>query len=101
MTEFFDKKSGLMIKTTTTVSSQFGDVSAEIIYDDYRNDGNLLSPHRMTTRAAQQEFVIQIESVDVNPDLPKDRFDLPPEIKALLNKPAVAETKPGDHESAG
>ncbi|MGP0074576.1 MAG: DUF620 domain-containing protein [Bryobacteraceae bacterium] len=99
MTEFFDKKSGLMIKTTTTVSSQFGDVSAEIIYDDYRNDGNLLSPHRMTTRAAQQEFVIQIESVDVNPDLPKDRFDLPPEIKALLNKPAVAETKPGDHES--
>jgi hypothetical protein len=94
MTEFFDKKSGLMIKTMATVSSQFGDVSAEIIYDDYRKDGDLLTPHRMTTRAAQQEFVIQIESVDVNPDLPKDRFDLPPEIRALLNKPAVAETKP-------
>jgi hypothetical protein len=94
MTEFFDKKSGLMIKTKATVSSQFGDVDAEIVYDDYRKDGDLLSPHRLVNRAAQQEFVIQIESVDINPDLPKDRFDLPPEIKALLNKPAAAESKP-------
>jgi len=90
MTEFYDKKSGLMIKTTATVSSQFGDVSAEILYDDYRKDGDLLSAHRLVNRAAQQEFVITIQSVDVNPDLPQDRFDLPPEIKALMNKPAVA-----------
>jgi hypothetical protein len=90
MIEFFDKKSGLMIKTTTTVSSQLGDVPAEIVYDDYRKDGDLLSPHRLLNRAAQQEFVIQIDSVDINPDLPKDRFDLPAEIKALLNKTAPA-----------
>ena len=94
ITEFYDKKSGLMIKTMATVSSQMGDVNAEILYDDYRKDGELLSPHRMVNRAAQQEFVIQIDSVEVNPDLPKDRFDLPPEIKALLNKPAAAENKP-------
>ncbi len=88
ITEFYDKKSGLMIKTMATVSSQMGDVNAEVVYDDYRKDSdNVLSPHRMVNRAAQQEFVIQIESVEVNPDLPKDRFDLPPEIKALLNKP--------------
>ncbi len=54
----------------------------------------MVSPHRMVNRAAEQEFVIQIDSVEVNPDLPKDRFDLPPEIKALLNKPAAAENKP-------
>jgi hypothetical protein len=98
LTEFFDKKSGLMIKTMATLSSQFGDVSAEIVYDDYKKDGDLLSPHRLVNRAAQQEFVIQIESVDINPDLPKDRFDMPPEVQALLNKSAPAaapaETKP-------
>ena len=94
ITEFYDKKSGLMIKTMATVSSQMGDVNAEVVYDDYRKDSdNVLSAHRMVNRAAQQEFVIQIESVEVNPDLPKDRFDLPPEIKALLNKPAAAENK--------
>lgn len=93
ITEYFDKKSGLMIKTMATVASQMGDVSAEILYDDYRKDGDVLAPHRMVNRAAQQEFVIQIESVEVNPDLPKDRFDLPAEVKALLNKPAAAENK--------
>lgn len=99
MTEFYDKKSGLMVKTMATVSSQFGDVSAEIIYDDYHKDGDLLSPHRLVNRAAQQEFVITIQSVDVNPDLPKDRFDLPAEIDALLHKvmPAPAPSTPSNH----
>lgn len=98
MTEFYDKKSGLMVKTVATISSQFGDVSAEVVYDDYRKDGDLLSPHRLLNRAAQQEFIVQIENVDVNPELPKDRFDLPAEVKALLNKPAAAENQaPTDH----
>jgi hypothetical protein len=48
----------------------------------------------MVNRAVQQEFVIQIQSVETNADLPKDRFDLPPEIQALVNKAAPAETKP-------
>lgn len=98
MTEFYDKKSGLMIKTVATISSQFGDVNAEVVYDDYRKDGDLVSPHRLVNRAAQQEFIIQIESVEINPELPKDRFDLPPEVKALLNKPAAVENHaPTDH----
>lgn len=92
MTEFFDKQSGLMIKTMATVSSQMGDVNAEVLYDDYRKDGDVLSPHRMVNRAAGQEFVIQINSVEVNPDLPKGQFDLPPEVKALI-KPTAAERK--------
>ncbi len=94
ITEYYDKKSGLMVKTVATVTSQMGDINAEVIYDDYRKDGELLSPHRLVNRAAQQEFVIEIESVEVNPELPKDKFDLPPEIKALLNKPAAADAKP-------
>jgi hypothetical protein len=93
MTEFFDKKSGFMIKTTATVNSQFGDVNAEVVYDDYRKDGDLISPHRLINRAAQQEFVVEIQSVDVNPEFPKDRFDLPPDVKALLNKPAAVENR--------
>lgn len=93
MTEYYDKTSGLMVKTVATISSQFGDVNAEVVYDDYRKDGDLLSPHRLVNRAAQQEFVVQIESVEINPELPKDRFDLPPEVKALLNKPAAAENR--------
>jgi len=92
ITEFFDKKSGLMVKTTTTAASPFGEISAEIVYDDYRKDGDLLSPFRVVTRAAEQEYVVQVQSVEVNPDLPQDTFNLPAEVTALLNK--TAETKP-------
>ena len=94
LTEFYDKTSGLLVKTMTTVNSQLGEISAEILYSDYQNDGGILSPHHMVNRAVQQEFVIQIQSVETNADLPKDRFDLPPEIQALVNKAAPAETKP-------
>ena len=88
-----------MIKTVATVTSQMGDVNAEILYDDYRKEGDVLSAHRMVNRAAQQEFVIQIESVEVNPDLPKDRFDLPPEIKALAEQAGSRGKQTGARQS--
>lgn len=88
ISEFFDKKSGLMIKTMTTAASPFGEINAEIVYDDYRKDGDLLSPFRVVTRGAQQEYVVEVQSVEVNPDLPKDTFNLPAEVQALVNKSA-------------
>jgi hypothetical protein len=33
-----------------------------------------------------QELQITIESSEFNTEIPKDRFDLPPEIKALVEK---------------
>jgi len=86
LVEYYDKKSGLLVKTMTTVSSQLGEIKAEILYEDFQKDGAVWSPHRMINRAAQQEFVIQIQSVETNVDLPKDRFDLPPEVQALVDK---------------
>jgi hypothetical protein len=94
VTEYYDKASGLLVKTMTTVNSQLGEITAEIIYGDYQKDAGVLTPHRMVNRAAGQEFVIQIQSVETNADLPKDRFDLPPEIQALVDKAAPAESKP-------
>jgi hypothetical protein len=94
LTEYFDKTSGLKLKTATIVSSQMGDIAAEILYDDYRKDGGILTAHRAVNHAAQQEFVVQVQSIEANAELAKDRFDLPPEIQALVNKPAQAEAKP-------
>lgn len=98
--EFFDKKTGLLVKTATVVVSQMGEIAAEILYDDYRKDGGVLSPHRMVNHAAQQEFVIEVQSVETNVDMPKDRFDLPPEVQALVNKAAPVESKPAPAVSA-
>ncbi len=100
LVEFYDKTSGLLVKTVTTVNSQLGEINAEILYSDYQKDGGVLSPHHMVNRAVSQEFVIQIQSVEINADLPKDRFDLPPEVQAVLDKAAPAESKPAEPKPA-
>jgi len=89
-TEYYDKNSGLLIKTTATRSTAMGDITVEIVYDDYRKDGDVLAPHKTTQRAAGQEFQIVVDKVEVNVDLPKNIFDAPPEIQELLKKPQVA-----------
>jgi Protein of unknown function (DUF620) len=89
VTQYYDQKSALLVKTVATRSSAMGDISVEILYDDYRKDGEILSPHKLTNKAAGQEFVITITSTSYNAELPANIFDLPPDIKALL-KPASA-----------
>ena len=103
-TEYYDKTSGFLIKTSATRSTAMGDVPIDMVYDDYRKDGDAVSPHKLTQRAAQMEFQIVIAKTDVNVDLPKDIFDLPPDIKELVNKApqaAAKATAPSDASAAG
>jgi len=65
-----------------------------VVADDYRKEGDVLIPHKLINRAAGQEFLIQVESVEVNVNLPKDRFDLPAEIQGLLKKAPQPAAKP-------
>lgn len=90
-THFYDKKSGLMIKTATTRSTQMGDITAEVFADDYRKEGDILTAHKLTNKFAGQEFQIAVQSVEYNVEIPKDRFDMPDEIKALAKKSAAAQ----------
>jgi len=86
VTEFYDKKSGLLVKSMATRTTPMGDIAAEIFLDDYRKEGDVLMPHKLTNKIAAQEFHVTLSSVEVNADLPKDRFDIPDEIKALMPK---------------
>ncbi len=93
-THFYDKKSGLLIKTATRRTTQMGEISAEVIADDYRKEGDILTPHKMTNRFSGQEFVLTVNSVEYNTDLQPGVFDLPPEVAALLKKSAAAPAPP-------
>jgi hypothetical protein len=104
-THFYDKQSGLLIKTATTRKTQSGDINAEVIASDYRKEGDMLAPHKMVNKFIGQELQIVVESVEFNVDLPKDRFDLPPEIQALLKKntpaPALSQASPAPAGTGG
>jgi hypothetical protein len=83
-TMFFEKKSGLMRKTTLTAASPMGDVSADVTAAEYKDFGGVLVASKVTQKAAGQEFTTTIENIKVNEPIPAERFELPAEVKALL-----------------
>jgi hypothetical protein len=83
---YFEKKSGLMRKTSVVVASQLGDIAAESTSTEYHRFDDILLPAKITEKAAGQEFTITIQSVKANQDIPAAKFALPDEVKALLAK---------------
>jgi len=85
-TQFFDKKTGYLIKTATTRATPMGDISAEVFAADYRKEGDVIAAHKLTNKFAGQEFQITVASVEFNAEIPKSQFELPDEVQALLKK---------------
>ena len=85
-TQYYDKKSNLLVKMRMTVVSQMGEIPTETIVSDYKTQDGLLAPRKSHHSALGQEFEITISQIEYNVDIPKDRFDLPAEIKALATK---------------
>lgn len=82
-TFFFDRDSGLLVKSTSVRSSPLGDIPAETEMTDFRPVDGIITPFTMTEKAMNQTMVLTFSKVAYNSDIPKDRFALPPEIKAL------------------
>ena len=86
VTAFYDKESGLLVKESLTTQGPMGEVQIDSYPSDYRKEGDILLPHKTRQSFAGQEFTVLIDSVKFNQEIGKDRFDLPDEIKALVNK---------------
>jgi hypothetical protein len=56
------------------------------LVSDYKEQNGLLSPRKTRNKLLGQEFETSVGQVEYNIDIPKDRFDLPSEIKALAKK---------------
>ena len=85
-TKYFDKQSGLLTKVTATVNSPMGDIATESYPTNYQEVDGLKLPFKTTQKVLTQEIVITIDTVKFNVEIPKDRFDLPAEIKTLKDK---------------
>jgi zinc protease len=87
-TRWYDKDSNLMVKMAMVSKSPMGEIAIESQVSDYRKEGDILLPHKLVSKVAGQELTMTIDRVEHNPEIPKDKFDPPAEIKALMNKPA-------------
>jgi hypothetical protein len=84
VTAYFDRESGLVVKSTTTIESQGVKAEMESYPSDYRVvDGIKFA---FTTRVSLAgDRVVTVEKVEHNVELPADRFALPAAIKALVD----------------
>lgn len=85
-TQYIDKATYLPAKLTMTMKGPMGEIPMETVMGEYRKQGDLLVPFKAVQKAAGQEINITFDTVKFNVDIPKEKFDTPEEIQALLKK---------------
>jgi len=83
---YFEKETGLLLKTEATVITATGEFGATLTYSDFREINGFKKPFKSIMEIAGQTRVFTIQSIEYNVELSKNRFDLPDEIKNLVNK---------------
>lgn len=84
VTTYYSVKTGLAIRSKTTVESQMGNIPAEATISGYREIEGVLYPVKMIQKAAGQNIAITIDSVEINTDIPDEQFNLPEAVQALV-----------------
>ena len=83
---FFSKTSGLLLKRSGIETTQMGDIPVESYMGDYKESGGVREPATVRQKFAGQEILLRVEDIKVNTEIPPNRFDLPDDIQALVNK---------------
>ncbi|TCD12557.1 insulinase family protein [Pedobacter frigidisoli] len=78
-TEYYDVKSGLLLKDEKTVTKGTVEISQSTEYADYKKVGDVLFPHTLTqsvqTPQGAQEFAIVIKEIKINPPFKAEDFN--------------------------
>ncbi len=83
--DFYDVESGLRTKSIISLKTPSEDLLTETYYEDYRPSNMRVSfPFKLLHRLKKEETSVELVSVRCNVDIAWNRFDLPPDIKALL-----------------
>jgi zinc protease len=85
-TRWYDKTSGLLVKMAMTSKSPMGEIAVEVFPTDYRKEGELLVPHKVSSKLAGQELTMTIDKVEQNVEIPKEKLEPPADVKALIKK---------------
>ena len=85
-THYYEQESGLLVKMNQTIKSPMGVIPVETLLSDYKKVDGILIPHTIRQFLAGQELVVRSQSIQHNVETPADRFELPAEVKALVDK---------------
>lgn len=85
-TQYYEQDSGLLVRQTGSVKTPMGEIPVDAAVGDYRAESGILMPHLLKQSVAGQQLAFTFASIQFNVEIPHDRFDLPPEIKALQSR---------------
>ncbi len=84
-TNYYDSKTDLLIKTDALTAGPGGAMIPSTSYmTDYRDIDGYMTPFKTIMSTGPMEMIIEMKSIEINADLDDDTFDLPEEIKELL-----------------
>src|ERR1035441_3732186 len=79
-----------MVKMSAVTETPQGDIQSDTTVSDYRKEVDVLVPHKMSIKLGPMEIAMTVDSMQINPGIPKNTFDVPDEVKALIKKPQSA-----------
>jgi hypothetical protein len=82
----FDQKSGLLVKSSTVIQSQMGDVTVEAYPTDYRKVGDVLVSYKTSMKIMGQDRNMTIKSAEYNVAIPDTVFLVPAAVKEIMPK---------------
>jgi hypothetical protein len=85
-TSYYGKESGLLVKVEASLTTPMGKIPFESHVSDYKEVDGVMFPYKVRVIVMGSERVVTTESIEHNVKIPADRFDLPAEIQALLER---------------
>ncbi len=85
-TQYFDKGTGLLVKSSGTEKTPMGDIEVESVVSDYRKVDGITMAFKTQQKVAGNEIIMTVIKVEHDVNLPANRFDLPEEVKKLVGK---------------
>jgi hypothetical protein len=79
-----DKQTYRRVKLESVLEGPMGRIPVVTLEKDFKQVDGVWISHEQVQEVAMQKFVVKVSSVKHNVELPADRFELPEEIKALL-----------------
>ncbi len=86
ITTYVDATTYLAYRSDLKLSTAMGEFDMIIYSEDYHPVDGVQYAHKSRIEIMGQKRVVTIESIEHNVEIPKDRFKLPDEIKALVAK---------------
>ena len=80
---YYEKESGLLVRTSGKVQSQMGEMMTDTRLTDYQKFAGVLMPKTVEVSMMGMKQVVTISSVEMNIEFGGDEFALPADIKAL------------------